>query len=71
MNWSKNIEVWEVSLLNFEGGPEVPLLNFGGGPWPGAQQGGEGGGGSLPCPILKTEEKCPDFVKNALTVSSF
>ena len=30
-------------------------------------EGGEGEG--RPCPILKIEKKCPDFVKNALTVS--
>ena len=36
--------------------------------------GGAGGGarwGGLPCPTSKIEKKCPDFVKNALTVSIF
>ena len=30
-----------------------------------------GWGGGLLCPIFKIEKKCPDFIKNALTVSIF
>ena len=35
----------------------------------GAQLRGEGGGGGLPCPVLKIVKKCPDFGKKALIVS--